>query len=43
MADNMEEVFPSVVGEKSISYLFSKIRIEPLQLKQLMNQLLFPF
>jgi hypothetical protein len=24
MADNMKEVFPSLVGEKSISYLFSK-------------------
>jgi hypothetical protein len=42
MAENMQEVFPSLVGEKSISYLFSKNTYRTATIKTIDESALIP-
>lgn len=42
MAENMQEVFPSLVGEKSISYLFSKNSYRTATIKTIDESALIP-
>lgn len=42
MADNMEEVFPSLVGDKSISYMFSKNTYRTATIKTIDESALIP-